>query len=200
MGQLATHCGFGGAVQGEWFIFRCMFYVVRWALGLWRNGVGGCGAVVLWVCGLRRFAQDGGFVGRFAGGFVGGEASGGDGGLIAFVGVEVGGGDLEIVKEQAGALEIHAVAGQAGGDVGKRFLERGAVVEVLDEEGIVLDDGRNVVVAMLVADVLVVHGELAALDAVVEMLAAVRLRRLALESKDSTSCHGTPSRVYTRNY
>jgi hypothetical protein len=127
--------------------------------------------------GLRGFAHGHGFWGGwFCGdGFVGGKVLGGDGGLVAFVGVEVGGGDLKAVEEEAGALEIHAVAGQAGGDVGDGFLERGAVVEVLDEEWIVLDDGWNVVVAVLIADVFVVHCELTALDALIEVLAAVRL-------------------------
>ena len=118
---------------------------------------------------------------------------GGCGGEVAFVGVEVGGGDLEVVEEEAGALEIHVVAGEAGGDVGERFLERCAVVEMLDEEGSVLDDGRNIVVAVLVADVMVVHRELAALNSIfVDPGTAVRHGRLAPESIDSTSCHRTP--------
>ena len=50
------------------------------------------------------------------------------------------------------------VAGEAGGYVGEGFADGGVVVESLDEEGIVLDDGGDVVGAVVVAHVLVVHG------------------------------------------
>ena len=50
------------------------------------------------------------------------------------------------------------VAGEAGGYVGEGLADRGAVIECLDEEGIVLDHGGDVVGAVVVAHVLVVHG------------------------------------------
>jgi len=73
-------------------------------------------------------------------------------------GGEVGDGDLEGLEEQAGPLEIHAVAGETGRNLGDGVLDGGAVVEALDEEWVVLDDGGNVVVVVGVAHVLVVHG------------------------------------------
>jgi hypothetical protein len=87
-------------------------------------------------------------------------------GGAAWVGREVGGGDLEGVEEESCALEVDAVAGEACGDVGEGFLEGGAMVEVLDEEGFVLDDGGDVLAAVVVAHVVVVHGGGAAAGAV----------------------------------
>ena len=104
-------------------------------------------------------------------------------GCGAGVGWQVGGGDLEGLEEQAGALEIDVVAGQAGGDVGEGFLDGGAVVEAFDEEGVVLDDGGYVVGAVVVAHVLVVHGGGAAAGAVLVgfVHALVRLGWFAIE-------------------
>jgi len=103
-------------------------------------------------------------------------------GLVALVGVEVGGGDLEVVEQEAGSFKVHAVGGEAGGDLGEGFLEIGAVLEAFDEEGFVGEDGGNVFAAVLIADVFVVHGELAALDSiVVVVLALVRFGRLSAE-------------------
>jgi hypothetical protein len=83
-----------------------------------------------------------------------------------FVGGEVGAGYLEVLDEERGSLEVDVVAGETGGGVGEGFLDGGAVVEVDDLEGVVLDDGGDLVVAVLVAHVLVVHGDGAAADAV----------------------------------
>jgi hypothetical protein len=58
------------------------------------------------------------------------------------------------------------VAGEAGGGVGERLLDGGAVVEVGDFERVVLEDGGDVVGAVLEAHHLVVHGGGAAADAV----------------------------------
>jgi hypothetical protein len=83
-----------------------------------------------------------------------------------FVGGEIGGGDLEVLDQECGSLEVDMVAGEAGGRVGESFLDGGPVVKMLDEERVVLDDGGNVVRAMLVAHVLVVHGGSPAASAV----------------------------------
>jgi hypothetical protein len=82
-----------------------------------------------------------------------------------FVGGEVGGGGLEVLDQERGSLEVDVVAGEAGGGVGQGFLDGGAVVEVEDLEGVVLEDGGNVVGAVLEAHHLVVHGDGAAADA-----------------------------------
>jgi hypothetical protein len=75
------------------------------------------------------------------------------------------------------------IAGEAGGDVGESTLDCVVVVEGGDEEGIVLDDGRDVVGAVVVAHVLVVHGGGAAADAgfLGVMHALVRFGRFAVE-------------------
>jgi hypothetical protein len=75
-------------------------------------------------------------------------------------------GGLEDVGEEAGALQLHAVAGEAGGDLEDRVPDVVGSVETLDEEGLVLDDRRNGVVAVAKAHVVVVHGEGAAAGAV----------------------------------
>ena len=50
------------------------------------------------------------------------------------------------------------IAGEAGGDIGEGLLDGGLVVEALDEERVVLNDGGDVVGTVVVAHVLVVHG------------------------------------------
>jgi hypothetical protein len=87
------------------------------------------------------------------------------------------------LEEQAGAFEVHVVAGEAGGDLGDGVLDGGVVVEALEEEWVVLDDGGDVVVAVVVAHVLVVHGGGSAADAgfLGVMHALVGLGRFALE-------------------
>ena len=69
--------------------------------------------------------------------------------------------------------------------------------EALDEEGIVLDDGGDGVGAVLVAHVLVLHGEGVAAGATLlrEVHALVRFGWLAREVVVGC-CHGTPP-VYT---
>jgi hypothetical protein len=74
------------------------------------------------------------------------------------VGGEVLRCDLEGLEDESGSLEVHVIAGQAGGYVGDGLLDDGAVVEPGDEEGVVLEDGRDVVVAVVEAHDLVVHG------------------------------------------
>ena len=58
------------------------------------------------------------------------------------------------------------IAGESGGDVGEGLLDRGLIVEALEEERVVLDDGGDVVGTVVVAHVLVVHGGGAAAGAV----------------------------------
>ena len=111
-----------------------------------------------------------------------GDERGGVEGLVG-CGGEVAQGVLEDESEQAGAFEVHAVAGQARGDGEQGSLDVVAGVEAVDEEGVVLDDGHDDVVAVGVAHVLVLHGGGAAADAglVGGVHALVRFGRLALE-------------------
>ena len=82
--------------------------------------------------------------------------SGNSGG--AGVGREVAHGVVDGLQEELGALEVHVVAGEAGGDLAEGALDGFAGVEVLEQEGIVLDDGGDVVGAVVEAHDLVVHG------------------------------------------
>jgi hypothetical protein len=86
---------------------------------------------------------------------------------------EVAGGDLEDVGEESVALEVHAVRGEAGGEVSEGLLDGGAVGEVRDLEGLVFVDGRDDVVAVGEAHVVVVHGLGAAAAAVVVVVHAL---------------------------
>jgi len=126
-------------------------------------------AAALLVCAAPAYAQMGG-----------GGLGGGD---LAFAGGEVGGGDLEGLEQEAGAFEVDLVAGEAGGDVADGFLDGVAVGEVLDEEGVVFEDGADVFGAVLVAHEFVVHGAVAAAVAVVvgAVQALVSFGRLAEE-------------------
>jgi hypothetical protein len=101
----------------------------------------------------------------------------------AFAGGEVGGGDLEGLEQEAGALEVDVVAGEAGGDVADGLLDGVAAGKVFDEEWIVFKDGGDVVGAVLVAHELVVHGAAAAAGAVLlgKVHALVGFGRLAAE-------------------
>jgi hypothetical protein len=83
-----------------------------------------------------------------------------------FVGGEVGAGYLEVLDQEGGSLEVDVVAGETGGGVGESALDGGAVVQVGDVEGIVLEDGGDVVGTVLETHDLVVHGGGAAADAV----------------------------------
>jgi hypothetical protein len=123
-----------------------------------------------------------------------GDEWGGVEGLVGRGG-EVAQGVLEDESEQAGAFEVDAVAGQAGGDAEQGALDVVAGVEAIDEERIVLDDGHDDVVAVDVAHVLVLHGGGAAADAglVGGVHALVRLGRLAHEVFIA-GWHGVPPR------
>jgi hypothetical protein len=83
---------------------------------------------------------------------------GGPGGGVGLLAGEVGGGELEGLDEERGSFEVDVVAGEAGGEFGEGVLDAVAVGEGFDEEGVVLDDGGDVVAAVVEAHVLVVHG------------------------------------------
>jgi hypothetical protein len=108
--------------------------------------------------------------------------------------VQVEDGSLEDEAEQAGALEVDAVGGEAGGDIGVGALDCVAVVEVLDEEWIVLDDGGSVAGAVDVAVKVVEHrvraAAFAGLLGVVRAL--VRFGRFAIEVL--VAAHSPPPR------
>jgi hypothetical protein len=97
------------------------------------------------------------------------------------VGFEVAGCDLEAVEEEAGAAVVDGFGGEALGDFGEGLLD-GAAVEVGGElELVVGDDGGGGVEAVLVAEVLIVHGVGAAAAVLVGPEAAlVRDVRVAL--------------------
>lgn len=106
-----------------------------------------------------RFDCAGRFVDGLAGGVRGAEAVG------AFQPFDIGEGELEAVEEEGRSFEVHAVAGEARGDVGDGDLDGFAAVEGGELEGFVFDDGRDGFVAVLIAHVFVVHGEGAAAEA-----------------------------------
>jgi hypothetical protein len=85
------------------------------------------------------------------------------------------------------------VTSETGGDLGDGVLDRGTVVEAFDEERVVLEDRGNVVGAVLVAHVLVVHGGGTAAGSIFlgVVHALVRLGWLSLEV--FVGCgHGSP--------
>jgi hypothetical protein len=90
----------------------------------------------------------------------------GRGGAGAGVRREVAHGGGEDLDEQAGALEVHAIAGELAGDLSECALDVGAGVEGVELYGLVFDDGQDGVGAVVVAHVLVVHGDGAAAGAV----------------------------------
>jgi hypothetical protein len=96
-------------------------------------------------------------LGCFGAGFGVGEAF-----LGPFLGFEVGGGSLDDLDEEAGAFEVHLVAGEAGGDLEVGLLDVVAGVEAFEQVRVVGDDGGDVLLAVLVAHELVVHGGVAA--------------------------------------
>ena len=99
------------------------------------------------------------------------------------LGAERGGGDLDGLEQECGALEVDVVAGQAGGYVCQGLLDGGLVVEALDQEWVVLDDGGDVVGTVVIAHVLVVHGTGSATGSVLVGVvhALVRFRWFAVE-------------------
>jgi hypothetical protein len=82
------------------------------------------------------------------------------------VGREVAHGGGDDLKEDTGALVVHAIAGHLAGELAEGALDVGAGVEGVDQDGLVFDDGEDGVGAVVVAHVLVVHGDGAAADAV----------------------------------
>ena len=106
------------------------------------------------------------------------------------MGCEVGGGDLEAVEEDAGALEVHLIGSDADEDVGDGFLDPRAVLSVFEREGVVGEDG-DALDAVVKAGELVAHGVGAAADAfAVQMNALVRFGRILL--KLWMKCHMYP--------
>ena len=90
-----------------------------------------------------------------------GDGLGGHGGCGGAVGgcvAEVAGGAAAGGDEELGAFEVDVVAGEAVGDVTVGLLDGGVRVEIFDEEHVVLDDGGDLVGAVRVAHVFVVHG------------------------------------------
>jgi hypothetical protein len=106
-----------------------------------------------------------------------------------------GGEDLD---EEVGALEVHAIAGELAGDLAESALDVGAGVEILEQEGLVFDDGEDDVGPVLVAHHLAVHGDGAAAGAVLfgVVHALVRFGRLAAEGGVGIG-HGVRASVYT---
>ena len=88
-------------------------------------------------------------------------------------GGQVGGGNLEDVGEEAGSLEVHAIAGEQGGEVSEGLLDVGAGEVGGDFEGFVFDDGRDGFVAVGEAHEAVVHGAGAARAAVLVVVHAL---------------------------
>ena len=84
----------------------------------------------------------------------------------AGVGREVGRGELEAVEEGAGAFGVHGVGGEAGENVADGDLDGGAVLNAVEGEGLVGEDGGHVFGPVVVAGVLVAHGVGAAAVAV----------------------------------
>ena len=143
------------------------------------------GGVIRTTTGILDVVQNDGPLGKDGAvwGVVGGVGGFGGGVGVAVVGGEVGAGDLDGLEQEAGAFEVDVVAGEAGGDQADGVLDGGAVVEVIEQEGVVLDDGGDVVGTVLVAHELVVHGGVAATGAVLFgfVHALVGLGRFAIE-------------------
>lgn len=66
---------------------------------------------------------------------------GGGFGLLALLGFEVAGGDLERVKDEAGAAVVDGFGGEADGDFGEGVLEGFAVGGAGEGELVGWDDG-----------------------------------------------------------
>jgi hypothetical protein len=93
-----------------------------------------------------------------------------------WVGREVALGALDALDEEVGAAEVHAVAGEAGGDFAEGLLDGGSIVEMGQVVGRVFDDGGDGVAAMVEADELVVHGGGSAAVAVVFVAVSALVR------------------------
>jgi len=127
------------------------------AARLW---LGGCDGL---RCGLG-FGRGGCFdiAGRFVGGLAGGVRGAEAVGVLQPF--DIGEGELEAVEEQGRSFEVHAVAGETGGDVGDGDLDGFAGVERGEFERLIFNDGRDGFIAVLVAHEFVVHGEGAAAE------------------------------------
>jgi hypothetical protein len=126
-----------------------------------RLWLGGCDGL---RCGLG-FGRGGCFdiAGRFVGGLAGGVRGAEAVGVLQPF--DIGEGELEAVEEQGRSFEVHAVAGETGGDVGDGDLDGFAGVERGEFERLIFNDGRDGFIAVLVAHEFVVHGEGAAAEA-----------------------------------
>jgi hypothetical protein len=94
---------------------------------------------------------------------------------------EVGGGDLDGVKDESGAATIDIIEGEAGGDADDCLLDLGAGAELWEREGVAsclpalrVGDGTASVV-MVVAEVFVAQSEAAAAVSVEEDVAAAEV-------------------------
>jgi hypothetical protein len=96
--------------------------------------------------------------------------------FLGWVIAEVGGGDLEDVGEESGSFEVHAVGGEQGGEFSEGVLDGGAGEVGRDLEGLVFVDGRDGVLAVGEAHVVVVHGAGAAAAAVGGMVVHALVR------------------------
>ena len=97
-------------------------------------------------------------------------------GFGAWVIAEIGGGDLEDIGEEAGSFEVHAVGGEQGGEFSEGVLDGRAGEAGGDLEGLVFDDGWDVVGAVGVAHEVVVHGSGAASAAVLVVVVHALVR------------------------
>jgi hypothetical protein len=123
-------------------------------------------------CGDAEFCWDIGFC--VDAGFCDGGGLCGGGGTF-FCG-EVVVGEGEVLEEEAGSAVVDAVAGETAGDLGDGLLEVVAGGEVVEEEGLVLDDGGDVVGAVVEAHVVVVHGGASAAPAVLFVVVEALVR------------------------
>jgi len=100
---------------------------------------------------------------RTAGGLeIGVEMGNCDGGFTGWFRGQVGGSDLEDVGEESCTFEVHAVGGEACGEVSEGLLDGVAGECGGDLEGLVFVDRRDDFVAVGEAHVVVVHGDGAA--------------------------------------
>ena len=96
----------------------------------------------------------------------GGCRLGREGGAWAEVGREVAHGGVDGLEQEPGALEVHVIAGEAGGDLAKSVLDGFTGVEVFEQERIVFEDRKDDVGSVVVTHHLVVHGDGAATGSV----------------------------------
>jgi hypothetical protein len=103
------------------------------------------------------------------------------------------------LEQEGTAFEVHAVAGEAGGDVEDGVAEVGEGVERAHLVGLVLVDWRDDVVAVVVAHVVVVHGGGAAAVAGLIVLVQALVRNAGFAAEVFvTVWHGGPLGIYPR--